>query len=76
MLGKCMGKLHRKIGMFTAEQILQKYVDAINRTPEIKGNDFIFEPHHKLVSAACKHVLKEELEVRLEYITRCKPNFL
>ncbi|KAI5841141.1 hypothetical protein DFP73DRAFT_516695 [Morchella snyderi] len=64
MIGKCMGKL---LGLpdikptFGPEDILEKYVEAIKYCPEKIGNDHIFEPHHKLVSTACKYVLGELL---------------
>lgn len=60
MIGKCMGKLvdiKDTKPLFTPEEVLEKYVEAIKYCPEKIGSDHIFEPHHKLVSTACKYVL-------------------
>lgn len=64
MIGKCMGKLldlKETKHLFNPEEVLDKYVEAIKYCPEKIGNDHIFEPHHKLVSAACKYVLRDLL---------------
>lgn len=64
MIGKCMGKLvdiKETKHLFTPEEVLEKYVEAIKYCPEKIGNDHIFEPHHKLVSTACKYVLRDLL---------------
>lgn len=64
MIGKCMGKLVdiKDIKpIFTPEEVLEKYVEAIKYCPEKIGSDHIFEPHHKLVSTACKYVLRDLL---------------
>lgn len=62
MIGKCMGKLvdiKKTSHLFTPEEVLEKYVEAIKYCPEKIGSDHIFEPHHKLVSSACKYVLHD-----------------
>lgn len=64
MIGKCMGKLldiKETERLFTPEEVLEKYVEAIKYCPEKIGSDHIFEPHHKLVSTACKYVLRDYL---------------
>ncbi|KAL7269105.1 Histone transcription regulator 3 [Rhizina undulata] len=69
MIGKCMGKLfnaprienENKV-MYQPEEILEKYVLAVRHCPDKAGNDHIFEPHYKLVSATCKFVLQGLLE--------------
>lgn len=63
MIGKCMGKLLKGSRMFTPEVVLEKYVEAVGYCPDKSGNDHIFEPHHKLVSSACKYVLQGLMEV-------------
>lgn len=59
MIGKCMAKL-LEWSDYDVEDILRHYINAIKLCPE-KG-DIIFEPHHKLVSAATKFVLTERLQ--------------
>ena len=57
MMGKCMGKLN----VLPVEEVLGKYVEAIKLCPE-KSSETIFEPHHKLISAASKYVLSDQLD--------------
>lgn len=60
MLGKCKAHLE-----FSAEDILDDYAEAINMSKKVeKNNDLIFEPHHKLVTAAYNAVKDEILDVR------------
>lgn len=61
MIGKCMGKLvdiRETRHLFTPEEVLEKFVETIKYCPEKIGTDHIFEPHHKLVSTACKYVFR------------------
>lgn len=62
MMGKCLAKLQAPPCNFTREpeDIMQHFVDAIKACPE-KSSETIFEPHHKLVSTACKLVFGHEL---------------
>jgi hypothetical protein len=61
MIGKCMGKLLTYIEAYSAEDVLQNYVESIKVCPE-KSSETIFEPHHKLISAATKYVLANKLD--------------
>jgi len=77
MIGKCMGKLLKKADMYMPEEVLEKYVQAIKLCPEKVGSDHIFEPHHRLVSSACKYVLQGSVTVStiavafVQLIIRC-----
>ncbi|TGZ82588.1 hypothetical protein EX30DRAFT_317948 [Ascodesmis nigricans] len=62
MMGKCMNKLYNSQAdfggeKFTPEQVLDKYAEAVTRCPDKVNNEYIFEPHHKLISSAIKFVL-------------------
>ena len=72
MLGKCMGKLdhpseEEDVGPnftpYTPEQVLARYALAVECAPERASAELLLEPHHKLVSTACKYVLNDAIEV-------------
>jgi hypothetical protein len=60
MIGKCMAKLQKTYN-YPPEHILGKFIDAAKLCPE-KRDEFVFEPHHKLVSTAYKFVKQKKLD--------------
>ena len=68
-----MGKLEkeRKVDggenrpCYTPGEVLEQYTRSIKYAPEKTGSELLPEPHHKLVSAACKYVLNNEIEVSI-----------
>ena len=65
-----MGKLEKEYGMdlYAAEEVLERYTLAAKYAPEKASSELLLEPHHKLVSAACKYVLHESIQVRFLYL--------
>jgi len=50
---------------YTADEVLEKYSNAADWAPDRAGSELLLEPHHKLVSAACKYVLMESISVSI-----------
>ncbi|KAF8457831.1 hypothetical protein BGX38DRAFT_1139298 [Terfezia claveryi] len=76
IMGKCMGKLEQytykndqndDVQYYTADEVLEKYSNAADWAPDKAGSELLLEPHHKLVSAACKYVLMESISPEAAY---------
>ena len=68
IMGKCMGKLEKERmadggPCYTPDEVLEQYARSIKYAPEKTGSELLPEPHHKLVSSACKYVLSGEIQV-------------
>lgn len=50
---------------YTPEEVLEQYARSIKYAPEKTGSELLPEPHHKLVSAACKYVLNDKIQVSI-----------
>lgn len=78
IMGKALGKLYREYlaigeeGLLGPEDVLEKFVDAVKWSPDKVGQEYVFEPHHKLLSAACKYVLEDQLEVSFFFFKKKK----
>lgn len=48
---------------YTPDKVLEQYARSIKYAPEKTGSELLPEPHHKLVSAACKYVLSGKIQV-------------
>lgn len=54
---------------YTPDEVLERYSRAVECAPDKAGGELLLEPHHKLVSAACKYVLNESIQVALLNLT-------
>ena len=43
--------------------VLERFSLAVKCAPEKAGSELLLEPHHKLVSKACKYVMDDSISV-------------
>ena len=59
-----MDKLRSEIpDSYTPADILERFSMAVKNAPDKAGSELLLEPHHKLVSKACKYVMDDLISV-------------